>query len=65
MYKPKSFRSVMTELLHKVVAGHAFVRVSSLDGKILNSYRSIEEVEMYFVWVGAEITLGYIKDRRY
>jgi len=55
----------MTELLHKVVAGHAFVRVSSLDGKILNSYRSIEEVEMYFVWVGAEITLGYIKDRRY
>jgi hypothetical protein len=52
----------MTELLHKGVAGRAFVRVSSLDGKVQISYRSIEGVEMYFVRVGAEITPGYIKE---
>jgi len=49
----------MMELLHKVVVGHAFVRVSSLDGKRQTSNRSTEGVEMYFVRVGTEITFGY------
>jgi hypothetical protein len=44
------------------MAWHAFVRFSSLDGKVQTSYRSTEGDEMYFVRVGAEITLGYIKE---